>query len=277
MKRIFFLFFVFSILCILPSKASSKQEKVATLRVMSYNIRHTGEKRDVEERAWENRRFATIEMFKREKPDIVGMQEVKEDQKSYLIENLPDYVPVQMLDNTKFVMYRKDVFEFVRFGNFWLSPTPNVPSKGWGSISIRATLWVELKIRSTGRHIFLFDTHLDVKSALARDNGARMCVERMRKIAKKKGVQFLVGDMNTSKQEVMDIFTSWLQDSREVAPSTNHLPTFNGWGYAKHPEMIDYIFYRNATPTEFRLLDGKDYGREYISDHYPVMCTFTVR
>lgn len=244
---------------------------------MSYNIRHTGEKKDVAERAWEYRRAASVTMINQEKPDVVGMQEVKEDQKQYLIDNLPDYIPIQMLDNTKFVMYRRDVFEFVRFGNFWLSETPNVPSKGWGSISIRATLWVELKIRSTGRHIFLFDTHLDVRSSLARDNGAKMCVERMRKIAGKKGVQFLVGDMNTSSKKVMDIFAKWLEDSRETASDTNRMPTFNGWGHAKHPEVIDYVFYRNAEAKRFQLLDGKMYGTQYISDHYPVMGTFIVR
>ncbi|MBR0195597.1 MAG: hypothetical protein IJQ32_05100 [Paludibacteraceae bacterium] len=38
--------------------------------------------------------------------------------------------------------------------------------------------------------------------------------------------------------------------------------------------MIDYIYYRNASPLEFRILrDG--YGVPYLSDHYPIDATFT--
>lgn len=241
------------------------------VNIMSYNIRHTGEKSDTGVKAWENRRFASINMINSEQPDVVCMQEVKPEQKEYFVENLPNYSAIDSeKKNSKFIIYRNDRFTCLDFGNFWLSETPDIMSKGWGSVSFRATLWVKLKDIKTSKVFYVFNTHLDVKSVEARDKGAQMTIDRMKKIAGKNGVQFLCGDMNTNFYKVKDIFMTWLSSAREITPDTDNKGTYNGFGKYKKNRVIDHIYFKNATPVKFETLDGKEYGTPYISDHYPI-------
>lgn len=248
----------------------------AEVKVMSFNIRHTGEKKDTGVKNWKARREAVVNMIRTEQPDVIGMQEVRADQKDYLILGLPEYQPVMHSpSNTKFIMFRRDRFQLLDQGNFWLSETPDKPSKGWRSSSERATLWAKLKDKRTGKVFWFFDTHLDVSSYEARIKGAEMCNDRMKEICGKKGVQFLVGDMNSLEPDCLLVLRDYLRDARLESPETDNRPTFSGFGFCP-PHVTyahDHIFYLNAQPLRFRLLDGKDYGVEYISDHYPIMFT----
>ena len=254
--------------------ASIGQARKVEVKVMSYNIRHTGEKKDTGVKHWDARKFATINMMRAEKPDVVGMQEVKADQKDYLIEQLPEYQPVmQSKSNTKFIMFRKDRFTLLDQGNFWLSETPDVPSKGWGSISERATLWIKLKENATGKEFYVFNTHLDVKSREARIKGAAMCTQQMKKICGTRTPQFIVGDMNSFEVDELLKFEEALKDARKTSKETNHQPTYNGFGKTDVDFAHDHIYYLNAKPVRFQLLNGKNYGVEFISDHFPIMFT----
>ena len=38
--------------------------------------------------------------------------------------------------------------------------------------------------------------------------------------------------------------------------------------------IIDYIWYRNVSPTSYEVVRDSYVGVAYISDHYPVMATF---
>lgn len=269
---------LWAMLSILPLELQAKPK--TQIKLMSYNIRHTGEKKDTGIRHWDQRKHASITMIRTEEPDIIGMQEVKKGQKDYLIENLPEYQAVdQDAGNSKFIMFRKDRFKQLEMGNFWLSETPEQLSKGWGSVSVRATLWVKLLDLKSGKELYFFDTHLDVKSSLARVNGSKMTAERMQKICGKRAIQFLVGDMNTIENmednaTVFANFGSWLKNSRDTAPVTDSHMTYNGWGKTKAYNILDHIYYRNAKALEFKTLDSTTkYGIEFISDHFPVSAT----
>lgn len=255
--------------------STSAKKGHTELKVMSYNIRHGYvEKSDTGLKHWDNRKFATINMINAEKPDIIGFQEMKEAQQTYCAENLPDYEEVfQSRGNTKYTMFRKDRFKKLDQGCFWLSETPEKSSYGWGAVSIRPTLWVRLQDKLTGKEIYFFNTHLDVRSYEARIKGAALNVEYMKKICGKKAIQFIGGDMNTQNEEDLTAFESWLKNGRKTAPETDDRPTYQGFGYSKNPTRLDHIYYRNVKPVRYQVLTGKDYGVEYISDHYPVMLT----
>ncbi len=267
MKKILFLMMAVLSCLLCPARK-------VEVKVMSYNIRHTGEAKDTGVKHWDARKFATINMIRTETPDVIGMQEVRADQKEFLIAELPEYQGVmESKTNTKFIMFRKDRFELLDQGNFWLSETPDVPSKGWGSTSERATLWVKLKELKTGKIFFVFNTHLDVTSKEARIKGSAMCCERMEQICGKDAVQFIIGDMNSSEEEVLGNFEGYLKDARKTSRKSNFEPTYNGFGKTKVSIVIDHIYYLNAKPVRFQLMDGKDYGVEFISDHYPIQFT----
>jgi endonuclease/exonuclease/phosphatase family metal-dependent hydrolase len=63
-----------------------------------------------------------------------------------------------------------------------------------------------------------------------------------------------------------------LTDSRVAAPETDNRPTSNGWK-KEGGSIIDYVLFRGAEPLTYKVLRDKNYGAEFISDHYPVVMT----
>ena len=175
------------------------------------------------------------------------------------------------------IMYLRERYELLDHGHYWLSETPDEVSQGWDGRCRRVTVWARLRDRATGREFCLFDTHLDHIGKTARLEGARLNVERMRSIAGKRTPQFIVGDMNatagTPGGVCLEPYFKWLKSACEEAPQTDPRPTYHGFGKAK-PLHIDHIFYRCAEPLRYQLLDSTGYGVQYLSDHYPIVCTF---
>ena len=64
--------------------------------------------------------------------------------------------------------------------------------------------------------------------------------------------------------------------AREDAKYYDGAISFNGFDpdYDKASGNIDHIFYRCAEPLRYQLLDSTGYGVQYLSDHYPIVCTF---
>ncbi|MBE6231766.1 MAG: endonuclease/exonuclease/phosphatase family protein [Bacteroidales bacterium] len=268
--------------------SAKKTQKEATVTYMSFNIRFITPK-DEGDRSWESRRPAVINMFNDVQPDVVGIQEQSEAWVTYLRENLkdydfyiPDYKEGVTLPKNGFSMvifWKKNKFELLDCGRFFLSETPDKPSKGWDSNHYRNTAWVELKDKATGRRFFCFDTHLDHKGLVAKENGVLLNVEMIRGIAGKRGVVFLGGDMNIirtkGKGYLMDPYYAYMQSAQDTALDSDTALTFNGYSddLTTH-RCLDYIFYRGAEALKFDVVDHDGYGVRFISDHYPVMATF---
>ena len=49
------------------------------------------------------------------------------------------------------IMYRRSKYILLDSGFFWISPTPECPSRGWDAMCRRVTVWVQLKDRKTGK------------------------------------------------------------------------------------------------------------------------------
>src|SRR3546814_10616074 len=103
---------------------------------MTYNIRLDCASDG--DNAWPHRRSALIALVAYQAPDLVGMQEVLQHQKQAVEADLPAYQFVGVArddgkDKGEFspLGFRRDRFALVGSGTFWLSPTPDVPSKGW--------------------------------------------------------------------------------------------------------------------------------------------------
>ena len=99
----------------------------------------------------------------------------------------------------------------------------------------------------------------------------------MNRIAGRPAPNFFPGDMNatagTPGGVCLEPYFKWLKSACEEAPLTDPRPTYHGFGKAK-PLHIDHIFYRCAEPLRYQLLDSTGYGVQYLSDHYPIVCTF---
>ena len=147
------------ILSLLPAQAKNDAgKKFNGITAASLNIRNSIANDGTN--SWEFRAEAVIEMIKDVAPDVLGLQEATE-----LQNNMLDY----FLDNYKFVgvgredgkhqgehmsiFYNKKTTSIIKWGTFWLSETPDVPSKGWDAECYRTATWALLKDKATGRRL----------------------------------------------------------------------------------------------------------------------------
>jgi endonuclease/exonuclease/phosphatase family metal-dependent hydrolase len=249
------------------------------VRAMSFNIR-LGSANDGEN-SWPKRRTLVEDEIRREKPDVLGLQEVEAHQADWLRERLPEYVfhGVGRMDGDRKgefapVMLRADRFEILDSGHFWLSETPEVPGvKGWDAACERMASWVKVRDRLDGAAIFILNTHLDHVGARAREESLKLINQRAGQLSG--GVPVIVmGDFNCAADRFAPVL-SGMRDTFRAAfpqPDTDEA-TFNGWNPVIGGERIDWIV---ASP-QFQTLNA-EIGRRmpagrFPSDHWPVTAT----
>ena len=212
----------------------------AALRVGSYNIRlERGDKGTPN--AWENRKMDLVAQIRKMDLDAFGLQEVCPGQAAFLREQLPEYEFVgehrgadRKSDEASPVFFRKDRFEALKSGTFWLSETPDVPGKkGWGAACPRVCSWMWLKDRKTGKTFCFANTHTDHRSALARKEGMLLIINRMKEFGAGAPIVF-TGDHNCRENDepaeaVSKILVSSLTATE--TPPQGSWRTFSGWQY----------------------------------------------
>ena len=273
---------LFIISIVLLSAMAACGEKEATVRYISYNIRNS--RADDADNAWDLRKPATKQMLEIEQPTVFGLQEAYPEQLTYIDDNFPQFSRVGVgRDDGKeegefmALYFRNDLYDLLDSGNFWLSETPDVPGLGWDAACTRIVTWAYLKDKETEKSFYAFNTHLDHVGKVARKQSILLIVDKIKEIVADAEVPvFLSGDFNSDVSwPIFDPLKAEMSDSRTFLPEEQWSETYNAWGHEYDgTRVIDYIFYKNAEVTDFRTLNG-DYGKPYISDHYPIMATFT--
>lgn len=275
-----------AILMLFPVDASAGlfcSKKSKTLKVMSYNIR-VGKAKD-NDNSWQYRQRASIEMIEDIAPDVFGLQECLDFQRAYLEENLPDYAGVgvgrddgSQAGEQMCIFYNKKNVKLVKWGTFWLSETPEVPSKSWDAAYPRTATWALLKDTRNGKKFYFVNTHLDHKGAEARAKGLSLIVDRIKSINPEGYPMVLLGDFNVTPDDpCLKSLVGSMNSARDTAPITDHQITFNGWGNPDHDAPIDYIYWKGfERASKFRVVT-EEYGRKYVSDHYPIISTLVFK
>ncbi len=248
----------------------------APLRVMTFNVRVPV---DVGMNAWANRRDLMVQVIKAQHPDVLGTQELTEEQGEYLAAHLPGYAWFgQGRDGgTKGehmgVFYRTDRLEVLRSGDFWLSDTPDVPgSKTWGQPYPRMVTWARFRVRDGGGTFEYFNTHFPYLPAdvHARMLSANEILQRIGKLPSSTRV-ILAGDFNCSPDTSIhakltkDLHDAWMAAASRSGPAK----TFHN--FTGNPDQrIDWILTRGFTVRSARTVTTHD-GAHYPSDHFPVV------
>ena len=235
MKQIFTLF-----LTLLAGVANAAAPAASNdLKVGTYNIRlQPGDKGTPN--AWESRKVDFINLLRRMDLDAFGLQEVCPGQAEYITNNLPQYVLVgehrnadRVSGEASPVLYRKDRFDALKCGTFWLSETPDVPGlKGWGAACPRVCSWMWLKDRKTGKTFCFANTHTDHISALARKEGMLLIIRRMHEFAPPGTPVIFTGDHNCREtEEPAQAVSKLLKNALYLSetPPTGSWRTFTGW------------------------------------------------
>ncbi len=238
MKRTFFLFVV-TALPLMHGCESLFSDKSTALRVGTYNIRLMSGDRGTPN-AWDERKNGLVQEIRSLDMDMFGMQEVFPEQAYFITNALPEYALVGEYRNADRISgeaspicYRKDRFETIRSGTFWLSETPDVPGvKGWGAACPRVCSWALLRDRRSGSMLTFANTHTDHISALARKEGMLLVIRRMREFAPAGTPIVFTGDHNCRETEapakaVREILKDSIYATKKVPAGSWR--TFNGW------------------------------------------------
>jgi len=276
-KRIPFFLSAILALCLLASAPAMAQ----TLRVMTFNVRLPVESDGADR--WEARRALMAEMVKREHPDLIGTQELFEQQGDDLVARLPQYAWFGRGrrgggdgDEHMGVFYRKDRLRVLATGDFWLSDTPEVVgSISWGNLYPRMVTWARFQRIADGATFVFYNTHLPYRAEdePARTRGAALILERLRQLPADEPI-ILAGDFNTAPDSpTHTLLTATLTDAWLAAPRHHGPPaTFHNFT-GKADLRIDWILFRGLQAKSARTVTTHRRGR-YPSDHFPVVVDF---
>lgn len=264
---------------LLPAAVSAKNPQIPTgIAVMSYNIR-IGLAKDGTN-AWEMRYPASAMMIEDQKPDVLGLQEALNYQTRYLREFSKGYKVVNEGKPSDGDMVRQSILyntattSVVKWGEFWLSETPEKKSRGWDAAYDRSVTWAIFKDKRSGKRFLVLNVHLDNEGSEARANSVKLLVGKMEELNPDRLPVALIGDFNMENSDAaMAPLKSVMKDARQVAVKSDSTPSYHGWG--RSSETIDFIWMSGfGSCTQFETITkGYMPDRKFISDHYPVKAT----
>lgn len=238
------------------------------LKIISFNIRCCDDKdrNSIKERA---PRLA--EITKKYDADIIGFQEFTVPWEDEIARLYPEYEMFNMyrskseLESAP-ILWKKGKFECLKTGNFWLSDTPEVESRGWDSLynCWRMCEYVILKHIESGKVFTHMNTHFGFGDKGQVDS-SRLIYEYSKKISQ--NPTLLTGDFNMTPEskgycEMVKHFT----DVNAVTINDRRT-TYHGYGRVDN-EHIDYCFINEKIkPLSLKIIDETIEGK-FPSDHY---------
>jgi endonuclease/exonuclease/phosphatase family metal-dependent hydrolase len=273
-----------SILFLFLSLSVFAQKKTNPINVITYNIRLNVASDGIN--AWPNRKDNVKALVKFHDADILCVQEALPEQFDALLEKSNfDVVGVGREDGKRkgefsAVYFDKDRFTKKDGGTFWLSQTPDVPSKGWDAALNRVCSWVKLYDKLNKKEFIVFNTHYDHIGVQARIESAKLLKQKIQQIAPNLPVVF-TGDLNvTPETEAIATIKSFLSDAKAVSVEAPYGPegTFNAFDFNSDlKNRIDYVFVNQKFVVQkFAVLtDSKE--KRYFSDHLPVFVRLYIK
>lgn len=259
-------------LCLLSF--SSAQE----IKVISFNIRYYNQTdgNDI----WDLRKDAALEFITYENPDFFGLQEAVLKQITDFEDGTAGYqwVGVGRDDGKQGgeftpLFYKANVWKLLDSNTFWLSTTPEVPSKDWDAALPRICTWGRFRHRETSKELLVLNTHFDHVGNVARQKSAELLLSKLADLGFTE-LSVLMGDFNLEPNSVpIEILSENLNDTfARTRVRYGEIGTFNGFTINEIPKRrIDYVFVGdqfdvNAYTVDSRIIDGR-----FLSDHFPVI------
>lgn len=264
-----------------------------SLKVMTYNILCSFcDPRNFD--PWVDRLPYFGDTFARHDPDLIGIQELTPlgNEVAQVLEQAPGYGAIYFAPPGEdtypdaLILYRSSRFTVLEHGEYWLSPTPDVPrSIGFVRLQFpRLVVWARLMDMEAGRELFFATTHFDNNSP-SQELSAPLAKERTAPFVGDLPVIF-VGDFNSRPPSTAyGILTAdttagfVFQDSFDLAAwriVTNQTPV----PAYDIDDRIDHIFLAGDgvtwTATDW-LADLTVYGpnQRYPSDHFAIVADVT--
>ena len=251
----------------------------ADLNVATYNLRydnpHDGKN------VWTARRDAVRALVRYHGFDLWGTQEALANQLTDL-DALGEFARVGVgrddgrhAGEHSAIFYRRARFTLEDHGDFWLSATPEQPSRSWDSRCCnRIATWAKLRDKPSGQLFVVLNAHFDHEGVVARRESAKLLLARGRALAGELPL-IILGDFNsTPDSEAYATVSAALRDTRAISqtPPYGPLETFNAFDVSKPAEArIDYIFVSPQWQVLRYAVLTDSVDARFPSDHFPVL------
>ena len=253
-------------------------------KVMSYNIKYDNVSDTVNN--WNDRRAAMVDLIIEHRPEFIGMQEVLYGQLNYLNNSLIDYNYIGVgrddgKDKGEFspILYNTKQFKLLESNTFWLSKTPDKISVGWDAALERICTYGRFEDKSSKNKIWVFNTHFDHIGTKARERSAELILKKIMQLNVEKLPVVLMGDFNLMPEEKpIHLIQKKMDDDQLISktPYEGPIGTFNGFDINDPMDRrIDYIFSIGLFVESYHHLDKRLKTGKHISDHLPVLASFT--
>lgn len=269
-----------------PKPPTSKYQKYAKeneIKIMSFNVR-TKTSSDEGINHWDQRKEACVAVVKDHKPTIIGYQEAQYSSQWVYLKNqlAADYESygVNRSDGKESgsgevvgIMWDPKIVKKIEVGTFWLSETPDTPSKGWGANYYRTATWGLFEHLPTGKQFFYINTHLDHESVKAQVEGMKLIANKLKEYQKNVDALFLTGDLNIEASDTaIDAIKGFMRNARTYANRTDSFGTTNSFESETKKAKIDHIYYNKElkNPVEYYTIRDVYNGVKFVSDHYPI-------
>ena len=264
---------------------SGRPPKENEIVIGSFNIRYNN--RGDGEDAWPNRKQHVAQVIRDAEADIVGLQEALQGQIEDLEKALPDHAWFGVgRDDGKVsgefvpVFYRRDRFEVIDQGHFWLSTTPEVPgSKSWDAAITRMVSWLILKDKESQLEFLFANTHFDHRGNDARRESAQLIRKRLPKLAASRPI-VLTGDFNCLESDPPyqilvaedESKQATFFDARSIASTKPEGPdsTWSGFRKVEPGRRIDFVFVSPGVSVLQHSTVDRTFDGRFPSDHLPV-------
>lgn len=250
------------------------------LVVMTFNIRFDNPGDGVNR--WELRKEKVAQTMKFHGAAIGGLQEALQHQIEDLKALLPGWESVGVgRDDGKSagefspIFYDTARIKLLEHQTFWLSNSPDTPSRGWDAALPRIATWAKFRDKTTDRVFFVFNTHFDHIGQVARRESALLLIRQVEAIAANYPA-LLMGDFNaTPADEPIKLLSQHFSDGKIISLTPHFGPdsTYNGFSNSEKEGMqIDFIFLHGQSWKVLRHATvSQTWGGRFASDHHPVM------
>ncbi|MHA7130970.1 endonuclease/exonuclease/phosphatase family protein [Algoriphagus namhaensis] len=258
-----------------PLLSQAQTHRMATFNIRWDNPSDTGN-------LWQDRQPEVTKLIQRHSLGLIGVQEALDHQLNQLTEALGyDHIGVGRDDGAKggefsAILFDANKYELLDEGTFWLSPTPDTPSKGWDAALNRICTWGKFR-GNLGEEFFVFNIHYDHMGERARIESSKVVLAQSKEINSENLPAIWMGDFNvTPEDEAYQIILDsnrW-KDARLISqkPSTGPRGTFTGFKWeADADRIIDHVFVSSGVRVLQHAILDDSYGEKYPSDHFPVM------
>ncbi len=250
------------------------------LKVMSFNIRLNVD--SDKENSWTNRKQDVADLLTYYHPDYFGVQEALPEQMKDIKNGLKnyDYVGVGRDDGKEkgefsAIFYDTDRLQVLKSDTFWLSETPEKPSKGWDAALNRICTYAVFRDKKSKKEFMALNLHFDHIGNVARVKSSELILKKIKEINPRNLPVTVSGDFNlTEDSEPIKIMSQNMKDSFYHSETKHYGPkgTFTGFNINEIPkDRIDYIFVKGFKIKSHRHINDRRENLLYPSDHFPVL------